>query len=128
VILLTDFATTGDGLIAALQVLALLVEEKRPASEVCRRFTPLPQLLENIRYTGPSPLNDAEVMGAIAAAGTRLGARGRVLVRPSGTEPLIRVMAEAEDAAEMRAVVAELAGLIRARAAASAVKKTVAAE
>jgi phosphoglucosamine mutase len=127
-VILSDFATTGDGLLAALQVLALLVEEKRPASEVCRRFTPLPQLLENIRYTGPSPLNDAEVMGAIAAAGTRLGARGRVLVRPSGTEPLIRVMAEAEDAAEMRAVVAELAGLIRARAAASAVKKTVAAE
>ncbi|MGX9962886.1 phosphoglucosamine mutase [Roseomonas sp. F4] len=127
-VILSDFATTGDGLLAALQVLALLVEEKRPASEVCRRFTPLPQLLENIRYTGPSPLNDAEVMGAIAAASTRLGARGRVLVRPSGTEPLIRVMAEAEDAAEMRAVVAELAGLIRARAAASAVKKTVAAE
>ncbi|MBU8545556.1 MULTISPECIES: phosphoglucosamine mutase [Roseomonadaceae] len=127
-VILSDFATTGDGLLAALQVLALLVEEKRPASEVCRRFTPLPQLLENIRYTGPSPLSDAEVMAAIAAAGTRLGARGRVLVRPSGTEPLIRVMAEAEDAAEMRAVVAELAGLIRARAAASAVKKTVAAE
>ena len=127
-VILSDFATTGDGLLAALQVLALLVEEKRPASEVCRRFTPLPQLLENIRYTGPSPLSDAEVMAAIAAAGTRLGARGRVLVRPSGTEPLIRVMAEAEDAAEMRAVVADLAGLIRARAAASAVKKTVAAE
>ncbi|NKC33740.1 phosphoglucosamine mutase [Falsiroseomonas selenitidurans] len=127
-VILSDFATTGDGLLAALQVLALLVEEKRPASEVCRRFAPLPQLLENIRYTGASPLSDAEVARAIEAAGTRLGGRGRVLVRASGTEPLIRVMAEAEDEAEMRGTVMELAALIRARAAAGAVKKVAAAE
>ncbi len=127
-VILSDFATTGDGLFAALQVLALLVEEGRPASEVCRRFTPMPQLLENIRYTGTSPLSDAEVEQAIAAAGQKLGNRGRVLVRASGTEPLIRVMAEAEDAGEMRRTVAELSALIRARAAAGAVKKAGAAE
>lgn len=122
-VILSDFATTGDGLFAALQVLALLVEEARPASEVCRRFTPMPQLLENIRYTGQSPLSDPEVTQAIETAGAKLGNRGRVLVRASGTEPLIRVMAEAEDAAEMRRTVAELAALIRARAAAGAMKK-----
>jgi phosphoglucosamine mutase len=121
--ILSDFATTGDGLVAALQVLALLVEEGRPASAVCRRFEPLPQRLVNIRYTGTSPLGDAEVERAIAAAGERLGGRGRVLVRASGTEPLIRVMAEAEDEAEMRKTVEDLATLIRARAAAAATRK-----
>ncbi len=124
--ILSDFATTGDGLVAALQVLGLLVEEGRPASEVCRRFAPLPQKLENIRFTGPSPLNDAEVQGAIKAAGDRLGSRGRVLVRASGTEPLIRVMAEAEDEGEMRRTVEEIAAVIRARAAAASVKKSAA--
>jgi phosphoglucosamine mutase len=127
-VILSDFATTGDGLVAALQVLALLVEEGRPASQVCRRFAPLPQLLENIRYTGRSPLADEEVTCAIDAAGSRLGSRGRVLVRASGTEPLIRVMAEAEDEAEMRATVADLSALIRARAAAGAVKKASVAD
>ena len=122
-LILSDYATTGDGLVAALQVLAMLVEEARPASEVCRRFTPLPQRLVNIRYTGASPLGDAEVEGAIAAAGTRLGRAGRVLVRASGTEPLIRVMAEAEDEAEMRRTVEDLAAVIRARAAAAAARK-----
>jgi phosphoglucosamine mutase len=126
--ILSDFATTGDGLVASLQVLALLVEEGRPASEVCRRFDPLPQTLVNIRYTGASPLGDAEVDRAIAAAGAKLGGRGRVLVRASGTEPLIRVMAEAEDEAEMRAAAEGLASLIRARAAAMAVRKAEAAE
>jgi phosphoglucosamine mutase len=126
--ILSDYATTGDGLVAALQVLALLVEEGRPASEVCRRFTPLPQRLVNIRYTGASPMGDAEVARAIAAAGEKLGTRGRVLVRASGTEPLIRVMAEAEDEGEMRATVDDLAALIRARAATAALKKASAAE
>jgi phosphoglucosamine mutase len=125
--ILSDFATTGDGLVAALQVLALLVEEERPASEVCRRFDPLPQKLVNIRYTGASPLGDAEVQKAIEAAGKKLGSRGRVLVRASGTEPLIRVMAEAEEQAEMQATVEELAALIRARAAAGAARKAQAA-
>jgi len=122
-VILSDIGTTGDGLVAALQVLALLVEEKRPASEVCRRFAPLPQRLENVRYTGASPMGDAEVTRAVEAAGVRLGSQGRVLVRASGTEPLIRVMAEAENEAEMHATVDGLARLIRARAAASALKK-----
>jgi phosphoglucosamine mutase len=126
--ILSDFATTGDGLVAALQVLALLVEEERPASEVCRRFDPLPQQLVNIRFAGASPLGDAEVQRAIEAAGQKLGSRGRVLVRASGTEPLIRVMAEAEDEAEMQATVDGLAALIRARAAAGAARKVQAAE
>ena len=126
--ILSDFATTGDGLVAALQVLALLVEEGRPASEVCRRFDPLPQQLVNIRYTGGSPLADADVQRAIAAAGEALGSRGRVLVRASGTEPLIRVMAEAEDEAEVKATVEGLASVIRARAAAVATRKAQAAE
>jgi phosphoglucosamine mutase len=126
--ILSDFATTGDGLVAALQVLALLVEEKRPASEVCRRFQPLPQKLVNIRYTGASPLNDPEVERAIAAAGAKLAGRGRVLVRASGTEPLIRVMAEAETEDEMQAAVDDLAALIRGRAAALATRKIEAAE
>ncbi|WP_137178053.1 phosphoglucosamine mutase [Roseomonas sp. AR75] len=126
--ILSDFATTGDGLVAALQVLALLVEEGRPASEVCRRFDPLPQKLVNIRYAGASPLADEAVKQAIEAAGARLGSRGRVLVRASGTEPLIRVMAEAEDQAEMQATVEDLAALIRARAAAGAARKVQAAE
>jgi phosphoglucosamine mutase len=126
--ILSDFATTGDGLVAALQVLALLVEEKRPASEVCRRFEPLPQKLVNIRYTGASPLGDAEVEKAIKAAGDKLGSRGRVLVRASGTEPLIRVMAEAEDAAEVKATCESIASVIRARAAALATRKVEAAE
>ncbi len=126
--ILSDFATTGDGLVAALQVLALLVEEKRPASEVCRRFQPMPQKLVNIRYTGASPLGDAEVERASAAAGDKRGARGRVLVRASGTEPLIRVMAEAEDHAEVEATCEAIAGVIRARAAALATRKVEAAE
>ncbi|MDB5369302.1 MAG: phosphoglucosamine mutase [Roseomonas sp.] len=115
--ILSDFGTTGDGLVAALQVLAVLVEQKKPASEVCRRFTPLPQRLVNVRYSGANPLNDVGVQDAIAAAAARLGARGRVLIRPSGTEPLIRVMAEAEDESMVGETVESLAALIRARAA-----------
>lgn len=115
-VLMTDFATTGDGLIAALQVLAVLVEEGRPASEVCRCFDPLPQRLVNVRYVGASPLDDASVQAAIAAEETALGEQGRVLIRPSGTEPVIRVMAEAEDEAVVSRTVERLADAIRARA------------
>ncbi|MBW8271227.1 phosphoglucosamine mutase [Caldovatus aquaticus] len=130
-VILSDFATTGDGLVAALQVLAVLVEEGRPASEVCRRFAPLPQKLVNVRYAGASPLGDAEVQREIAAAQARLGARGRVLIRASGTEPVIRVMAEAEEEALVEEVAGRLAAAIRARAAALALAtaaKGVAAE
>ena len=98
-VILADYATTGDGLVAALQVLAVLVEQQRPASEVCRLFTALPQRLRSVRFTGPSPLADARVQAAVAEAEARLASSGRLLLRPSGTEPVIRVMAEGEDEA-----------------------------
>lgn len=96
-VVLSDFATTGDGLIAALQVLSLLIESGKPASELLRVFTPAPQILKNVRYAaGAVPLENARVKDAIAEAETRLDGKGRLLVRKSGTEPLIRVMAEGE--------------------------------
>jgi len=117
-LIMSDFATTGDGLIGALQVLAVLVEEKRPASQVCRCFDPLPQRLVNVRFPAgaASPLEDAQVKEAIAAAEARLGSRGRVLIRASGTEPVIRVMAEAEEEALVVETVESLAAQIRSRA------------
>ncbi|MCK8784303.1 phosphoglucosamine mutase [Roseomonas sp. NAR14] len=115
-VIMSDFATTGDGLIAALQVLAVLVEEQRPASAVCRRFTPLPQRLVNVRYAGASPLQDPAVEAEITAAEQRLGTRGRVLIRASGTEPVIRVMVEAEDESLVSRMAAELADAIRLKA------------
>jgi phosphoglucosamine mutase len=113
--IMSDFGTTGDGLVAALQVLARLAEEKRPASAVCRRFTPLPQRLVNLRYAGISPLKGEAVQAEIAEQERRLGERGRVLIRASGTEPVIRVMAEAEDEALVEETVERLASAIRAR-------------
>ena len=104
-VILSDFATTGDGLIAALQVLAVLVRSGKRASEACRVFAPLPQLLRNVRYTGASPLIQPHIQTAIAAAGERLSRTGRVLIRASGTEPLIRVMAEGEDFALIQEIV-----------------------
>ena len=115
-VIMSDFATTGDGLIAALQVLAVLVDEGRPASELLRCFKPLPQRLVNVRYAGASPLHDPAVQAMIAAEEQALGARGRVLIRASGTEPVIRVMAEAEEEALVEATVARLSDAIRARA------------
>jgi phosphoglucosamine mutase len=113
-VILSDFATTGDGLIAALQVLAVLVRDGRPASAVCRLFEPLPQRLRNVRYQGASPLLAASVLRAKAEAEQRLAGTGRLLIRASGTEPLIRVMAEGEDEAQIIAIVDELCGVIEA--------------
>jgi phosphoglucosamine mutase len=96
-ILLLDHGTTGCGLTAALQVLAVLVETGRPASEVMQVFEKLPQLLRSVRYEGASPLGTPGVRAAIAAAEKELGDSGRLVIRPSGTEPVIRVMAEAQD-------------------------------
>ena len=96
-IVLGDFATTGDGLMAALQVLSLVVAAERPVSEMCRSFEPLPQLLKNIRYDGGSPLDQESVGKAISQQRERLGKAGRLVIRPSGTEPVIRVMAEGEN-------------------------------
>lgn len=111
-LILSDFATTGDGLLAALQVLAVLVRQQRPASEVLQVFQRLPQRLKNVRFTGPSPLRDPTVQSAIGAAERRLGASGRVLIRESGTEPLVRVMAEGEDSEMVADVVDSMCEVI----------------
>ena len=111
-IILSDVSTTGDGVIAALQVLAVLAEEGKPASEAAHLFEPMPQVLENVRFKKGSPLEDARVKSSIDEAKAKLGANGRVLVRKSGTEPLIRVMAEGEDEKTVRAVVRAIAGAI----------------
>jgi phosphoglucosamine mutase len=111
-LILSDFATTGDGLLAALQVLAVLVQRNRPASEVLQVFQKLPQRLKNVRFSGVSPLRDARVLTAIADAERRLRGVGRVLIRESGTEPLVRVMAEGEDSAMVAEVVDGLCEMI----------------
>jgi phosphoglucosamine mutase len=114
-IILTDHSTTGDGLVAALQVLAALVRAGQPASTMLRLFTPLPQLLRNVRLSGRAVddlLDDSRVRGAIAAAEARLAGSGRLLIRKSGTEPLIRVMAEGEDEALVAALVDEVCASI----------------
>jgi phosphoglucosamine mutase len=104
-VILSDYATTGDGLLAALQVLAVLVQEGRSAVTACRIFERLPQRLKNVRFSGPSPLQDARVQRDIADAEAMLAGTGRVLIRESGTEPLVRVMAEGEDEAAVARVV-----------------------
>jgi phosphoglucosamine mutase len=96
-IILSDYSTTGDGLIAALQVLAVLRGEGKPVSEVCHRFEPLPQILKNVQTRGKQPLKDDAVSKAIEQLRARLGNAGRLVIRPSGTEPVIRVMAEGDD-------------------------------
>ena len=96
-IILSDYATTGDGFVAALQVLAVVKKNNRPVSEVCHRFDPLPQVLKNVRYREGQPLDHATVRTAIAHAEQRLGHQGRLIIRPSGTEPVIRVMGEGDD-------------------------------
>jgi phosphoglucosamine mutase len=96
-IILSDYATTGDGLVAALQVLAVVKKLGRPASEVCRRFEPLPQVMRNVRYKTGKPLEDAKVVRAIKNAEQRLDGHGRLVIRPSGTETVIRVMGEGDD-------------------------------
>jgi phosphoglucosamine mutase len=96
-IILSDYTTTGDGLLAALQVLAVVKKQDRPVSEVCHRFDPLPQILKNVRYKSGAPLENAEVRSAIELAQARLNVHGRLIIRPSGTEPVIRVMGEGED-------------------------------
>jgi phosphoglucosamine mutase len=111
-IVMTDYTTTGDGLIAALQVLAVLVADGRPASEAFRIFEPLPQLLRNVRINGGAPLEVPAVREAIEEGERTLGEAGRLLIRPSGTEPLIRVMVEGEDAALIDRVSRDVAEVI----------------
>lgn len=116
-IILSDFSTTGDGLIAALQVLAVMVKTGKPMSALAHQFEPAPQRLENVRFAGGKPLDAAGVKDAIASAEARLNGVGRLLVRASGTEPLIRIMAEGDDEQLVAEVVADVAGAVRKAAA-----------
>ena len=115
-LILSDHATTGDGLVAALQVLAVMVQSGKPMSQLARQFDPVPQLLENVRHKGGAPLEHAAVKAAIADAEARLNGSGRIVVRASGTEPLIRVMAEGDDARLVRQVVKDIAGAVQSAA------------
>ncbi|MDE0877950.1 MAG: phosphoglucosamine mutase [Sphingomonas bacterium] len=116
-IILSDYATTGDGLVAALQILAEVKRAGAPASEVLHRFDPLPQLLKNVRFKGGKPLEAHAVKTVIAAAEEELKGRGRLVIRPSGTEPVIRVMAEGDDARQVETVVDRICDAVRDAAA-----------
>jgi phosphoglucosamine mutase len=111
-IILSDYATTGDGLMAGLQILAELVQSGRPASELLHLFDPVPQLLKNVRFSGGKPLDDARVKTTIADAEAELNGRGRLVIRPSGTEPLIRVMAEGDDEEQVKEVVERICAAV----------------
>jgi len=112
-IILRDYATTGDGLLAALQVLAVLKEAGKPMSALARQFEPVPQLLENVRFASGRPLESNKVQAVIAEAEQRLNGAGRIVVRASGTEPLIRIMAEGDDEKLVKQVVTEIAGVVK---------------
>ena len=114
--ILLDHATTGDGTVAALQVLSALVRTGKSASEMLHLFDPVPQLLKNVRFAGGAPLEDAGVKQAIADGESELGLGGRLVIRPSGTEPVIRVMAEGDDAAQVERVVDSICDAVRAAA------------
>ena len=115
-IILTDHSTTGDGLVAGLQVLAALVEAQAPASELLRQFEPLPQLLKNVRFNGGEPLEADSVRKRIAAAEAELEGKGRLVIRKSGTEPLIRVMAEGDDPALVERLVDDICEAVQSAA------------
>jgi phosphoglucosamine mutase len=104
-IILSDYANTGDGFVAALQVLAVVRKMGKPVSEVCHRFEPLPQVLKNVRYKAGKPLEDSKVKNAISLAEKKINGHGRLVIRPSGTEPVIRVMGEGDDLALVETVV-----------------------
>lgn len=111
--ILSDHATTGDGTLAGLQLLAELVASGKPASELLHQFDPVPQLLKNVRFAGGAPLEDARVQAAIAEGEAALAGRGRLVIRASGTEPLIRVMAEGDDASQVESVVDSICDAVR---------------
>jgi phosphoglucosamine mutase len=111
-VILSDFATTGDGLLAALQLLCVVQASDRPVSEVCRAFEPVPQRLKNVPTLSKIDLETPRIMAVIASQQARLAGRGRVIVRPSGTEPLIRVMVEADDASLLDEVLVEVQGVL----------------
>jgi phosphoglucosamine mutase len=115
-IILSDFTTTGDGLIAALQMLAVVRKEGKPVSEVCHRFEPVPQILKNVRYESGQPLDNEAVKTMIEKARARLGNAGRLVIRPSGTEPVIRIMGEGDDPDLVETVVDDIVGALRTAA------------
>jgi phosphoglucosamine mutase len=117
-IILSDYTTTGDGLVAALQVLAVVQNSGKPVSQVCHRFDPLPQILKNVRYKSGKPLDDAKVKTVIASVEKRLDGHGRLVVRSSGTEPVIRVMGEGDDRAVVEAAVDDIVEALTKSAAA----------
>ncbi|KPF99319.1 phosphoglucosamine mutase [Rhodopseudomonas sp. AAP120] len=119
-IILSDYNTTGDGFVAALQVLAVVQKLRRPVSEVCHRFDPLPQILKNVRYHAGRPLDDARVQATISDAEKRLNGHGRLLIRASGTEPVIRVMGEGDDRELVEDVVDSIVDAVGSAAAAAA--------
>lgn len=116
-IILSDYNTTGDGFVAALQLLAVIRGQQKPVSEVCHRFEPLPQVLKNVRYKAGKPLENAGVKSAITAAEQKLGRGGRLIIRPSGTEPVIRVMGEGDDKILVEAVVDDIVSALSKAAA-----------
>jgi len=115
-IILSDYTTTGDGFIAALQLLAVVQKKNKPVSQVCHRFEPLPQVLRNVRYRGGKPLEHAKVRSAIADAENRLNGHGRLVVRPSGTEPVIRIMGEGDDKTMVEEIVDGIVDALTANA------------
>jgi phosphoglucosamine mutase len=116
-IIMSDYSTTGDGLVAALQVLGYKQKSGKPMSEICHRFEPLPQLLKNVRFKSGKPLENDAVVKTIAHGEQRLGETGRLVIRPSGTEPVIRVMGEGEDRSLVESVVDDIvAAVVKAAA------------
>jgi phosphoglucosamine mutase len=114
--ILSDYCTTGDGLVAAMQVMAVVKRRNKPVSEVCHAFEPLPQILKNVRFKGGKPLETESVAKAIEAAKQKLGAGGRLVIRPSGTELVIRVMAEGDDRALVESIVDDVCEAVSAAA------------
>ena len=112
-IVLSDYSTTGDGLVAALQILACVVQSEKPVSQICKRFDPIPQVLKNYRYSEGQPLEHQCVRQAIEDGKSRLGEAGRLVIRPSGTEPVIRVMAEGDDEKVVNAVVGDILAALK---------------
>ncbi|MBV9261615.1 MAG: phosphoglucosamine mutase, partial [Pseudolabrys sp.] len=117
-IILSDYNTTGDGFVAALQLLAVVRKQNKPVSEICHRFEPLPQILKNVRVQKGTSIESTKVRSAISAAEAKLGRNGRLLVRPSGTEPVIRVMGEGDDKMLVEAVVDDVCEALSQAAAA----------
>lgn len=104
-VILSDYSTTGDGLVSALQLLAVVKKLDKPVSSVCHLFDPMPQIMKNVRFKGGEPLKNAKVIASIAEGNHQFGAKGRLVIRPSGTEPVIRVMGEGEDEAQVKSIV-----------------------